>query len=295
MFFSWRALLVWQRRRAPCRRTWSLADREVLAALGEGPMTPLDLLTAIGGTKSLSTLDGFARAIWTDWGAGRLTDAQASALAETLEGRKREVRGIDTVASRAPQVAEAARKQGRLSHFPPKRKPQRSPERRASIERRRTLAASGPMPPQLASQFTTGELAVLRLVADEARAKRHCTLTLGELAARAGVGITTARNAIHEAAGHGYLTIEERRRDKRPNLSNVVRVVSREWLVWIARGRKNSSAGRGNADASASQGGGSKKMESTDKGSKRTYRRDRVSRGQLSQSSPQPRKERLLG
>jgi hypothetical protein len=72
-------------------------------------MTPLDLLTAIGGTKSLSTLDGLARAIWTDWGAGRLTDEQASALAETLEGRKREVRGIDTVAIRAPQVAEAAR------------------------------------------------------------------------------------------------------------------------------------------------------------------------------------------
>jgi len=104
-----------------------------------------------------------------------------------------------------------------------------------------------------------GELAVLRLVADEARAKRHCTLTLGELAARAGVGITTARNAIREAAGHGYLTIEERRRDKRPNLSNVVRIVSREWLVWIERGRKNSSADRVNAKASASQGEGPKK------------------------------------
>ena len=50
------------------------------------PPTALDLLTAIGGTKSLSTLDGLARAIWTDWGAGRLTDEQASALAETLEG-----------------------------------------------------------------------------------------------------------------------------------------------------------------------------------------------------------------
>jgi len=258
-------------------------------------MTDIEILTAIGGTKSLATLDGFARAIWTDWGAGRLTDEQASALAETLEGRKREVRGIDTVAIRAPQVAEAARKQGRLSHFPPKRKAARSPNRRASIERRRTLAASSPMPPQLASQFTTGELAVLRLVADEVRAKRHCALTLGELAARAGVGVTTARNAIHEAAGHGYLTIEERRRDKRPNLSNVVRIVSREWLGWIERGRKNSSAGRGNADASAAQGGGSKKMESTDRGSKRTYCGDRVSRGQHSKNLSQRPKEAAFG
>jgi hypothetical protein len=258
-------------------------------------MTPIEILTAIGGTKSLATLDGFARAVWERWGAKELTDEQAQALAEAIEARKREVRGIDTVAQRVPHVAALAKGQGRLSHFPPKRKPQRSPDRRASIERRRTLAASGPMPPQLASQFTTGELAVLRLVADEVRIKRHCMLTLGELAARAGVGITTARNAIHEAAGHGYLTIEERRRDKRPNLSNVVRIVSREWLVWIERGRRNLGIDRGNANASASQKGGSKKMESTDIGSKRTYRGDRVSRGQLSQNLLQKPKRTVFG
>jgi hypothetical protein len=258
-------------------------------------MTNIEILTAIGGTKSLATLDGFSRSVWTDHAAGKIDDAGAQALAEAIHARRREVRGIDTVAQRVPHVAALAKGQGRLSHFPPKRKPQRSPDRRASIERRRTLAASGPMPPQLASQFTTGELAVLRLVADEARAKRHCTLTLGELAARAGVGITTARSALHEAAGHGYLTIEERRRDKRPNLSNVVRIVSREWLGWIERGRKNSSAGRGNADASASQGGGSKKMESTDRGSKRTYCGDRVSRGQHSKNLSQKPKEAAFG
>jgi hypothetical protein len=248
-------------------------------------MTAIEILTAIGGTKSLSTLDSFARTVWQRWGAMEITDEQAQALAEAIEARKREVRGIDTVAQRAPHVAASAKGQGRPSHFPPKRKPQRSAERRASIARRRLLAASGPMPPQLASQFTTGELAVLRVVADEVRAKRHCMLTMGELAARAGVGITTARNALHEAAGHGYLTIEERRRDKRPNLSNIVRVVSREWLSWIERGRRNSSAGRENANASAAKGGGSKKAEPTDKGSNRTYRGDRVSRGPHSKNA----------
>ena len=258
-------------------------------------MTAIEFLTAIGGTKSFATLDGFARTVWQRWGAKEVTDEQAQALAEAIAARKREVRGIDTVAQRAPHVAALAKGEGRPSHFPPKRKAVRLPDRRVSIERRRLLAASGPMPPQLASQFTTGELAVLRLVADEVRTKRHCTLTLGELAARAGVGITTARNALHEAAGHGYLTIEERRRDKRPNLSNVVRVVSREWLTWIARGRKNSSAGRGNADASASQGGGSKKMESTDRGSKRTYCGDRVSRGQHSKNLSKKPKEAAFG
>ncbi len=241
-------------------------------------MTPLDLLTAIGGTKSLSTLDGIARAIWTDWGAGWLTDEQASALAETLEGRKREVRGIDTVAIRAPQIAEAARKQGRLSHFPPKRKAARSPNRRASIARRRTLAASGPMPPQLASQFTTGELAALRIVADAVRDRGACMMTLGEIATRSGVCVTTARNALRQAAHEGLVTIEERRRDKRPNLANVVRVVSREWKTWIERGPKRKAQGH----AFPAEGGGCKKTGATDKGSSRTLRGDRVSRSQHS-------------
>lgn len=250
-------------------------------------MTAIDFLSAIGGTKSMATLDGFARAVWEDWGKQALTDDQAQALAETITARKREVRGIDTVAQRAPQVAAEAKGQGRPSHFPPKRKAPQSSDRRASIKRRRLLAASGPMPPTLSCQFTTGELAVLRLVADDVRARRHCSMTLGEAASRAGVGITTARNAIHAAARLGLVTIEERRRDKRPNLSNVVRIVSREWLTWIERGRKTRAPEEGKTEASSVKGGGSKKMESTDKGSFRTYYGDRALRGQHMKYVPQ--------
>jgi hypothetical protein len=72
-------------------------------------MTAIDMLAAISGTKSLSVLDGLARTIWTDWADQKLTDDQAGALAETLERRKREVRGVDTVAARAPQVTAAAK------------------------------------------------------------------------------------------------------------------------------------------------------------------------------------------
>ena len=39
-------------------------------------------------------LDGFARNLWADWADGKLTDDQAATLAETLELRKREVRGV---------------------------------------------------------------------------------------------------------------------------------------------------------------------------------------------------------
>ena len=96
-------------------------------------MTDIEILTAIGGTKSLATLDGFSRSVWTDHAAGKIDDAGAQALAEAIHARRREVRGIDTVAQRAPHVAALAKGQGRLSHFPPKRKPQRSPDRRAGI------------------------------------------------------------------------------------------------------------------------------------------------------------------
>jgi hypothetical protein len=243
-------------------------------------VTVIDLLTAIGGTKSLSALDGFCRAVWSDWGAGRLTDEQAQSLAETIEARRREVRGIDTVASRAPQVAAQARAAGRPSHFPPKRKAPRSPNRAASMERRRTLAASGPIPPQLACRFTTGELAALRIVADAVRDRGACMMTLGEIAARAGVCVTTARNALRQAAREGLLTIEERRRDKRPNLANVVRIVSREWASWIERGP------RAKASAFVFKGGGCKKAWATDKASSRSSYGDRVKRGQHIQNVP---------
>jgi hypothetical protein len=42
------------------------------------------------------------------------------------------------------------------------------------------------MPPALAAKFTTEELAVLRIVADEVWDKGWCDRTYAELAARAG-------------------------------------------------------------------------------------------------------------
>jgi hypothetical protein len=239
-------------------------------------MGAIDILTAIGGTSSLATLEAFSRSLWADWAAGRITDDQTQSLAETIEARRREVRGRDRVAVRAPEIAMAAKMAGRPSHFPPRRPQPVSPDRRISLERRRRLAASGPMPPMLASRFTTGELAALRIVSDEIRERGTCRLTLGEIAARAGIGVTTARNALRYAARDGLVTIEERRRDKRPNLPNVVRIVSREWSLWLARS-KNRPGGPST--------GGSKKPESTDRVSHRNSYRDRTSRGRHSKNS----------
>ena len=116
---------------------------------------------------------------------------------------------------------------------------QRAPVRAVAIARRRHLAASGPMPPALASKFTVSELAVLRIVGDEVRGQGACDRTVDEIAARAGTCRTVVKDAIRARPRLGLLTVQERRRQGQKNLPNVVRIVSREWTQWLARGPKS--------------------------------------------------------
>jgi hypothetical protein len=48
------------------------------------------------------------------------------------------------------------------------------------------------------------------------------------------------KNAIRTAAGLGLLTVEERRREGRRNLPNVVRILSKEWTSWLTRGGRST-------------------------------------------------------
>jgi hypothetical protein len=78
-------------------------------------------------------------------------------------------------------------------------------------------------------------------VASEIQEKGFCALPLGAIAARAGVCVTTARDAIRAAALDGLVIIEERRQHRAPNLPNIIRIVSAEWTTWIKRGSKGGS------------------------------------------------------
>ncbi len=113
------------------------------------------------------------------------------------------------------------------------------------------------MPPALACKFTVSELAVLRIIGDEVRQHGHCARCVDEIAARAGVCRRMVQNALKEAARLGLLTVEERRREGRRNLPNVVRIISKEWTSWLARGGRSS---RPQAEAQR----GCKKMRPTD-------------------------------
>src|SRR5215211_5064074 len=183
---------------------------------------------AIDGARTLTRLDHLSKAIWQALAAGAVGDDDAQSLAERLHARRSLLRG---------DLKPVGIPVGRASIFPPRRL-QRAPKRPVAIARRRHLAASGPMPPSLACRFTVGELAVLRIVGDEVRQHGCCDRCVDELAARAGVCRSLVKNAIRTAASLGLLTVEERRRAGRRNLPNVVRIVSREWLTWLARGPK---------------------------------------------------------
>src|SRR3954453_14935929 len=209
------------------------------------------MAAAIDGARTLTRLDHLSRSIWQAVAAGAVGDDDAQALAERLHARRGILRG---------EVKPVGLPPGRPSIFPPRRL-QRAPQRPVAIARRRRLAASGPMPPGLACKFTVSELAVLRIIGDEVRQYGHCDRCVDEIAARAGVCRRMVQNAIREAARLGLLTIEERRREGRRNLPNVLRIVSKEWTSWLARGGRSS---RPSAEALI----GCKKLRPTDNHSK---------------------------
>lgn len=174
-------------------------------------------------TCSRRDLDYTARSLWRAFASGAVTEEEAERLASLLEAR----RGLARAAG-SPTGAF------RPLTFTPRR-PQRSPDQRASLLRRRQLAAAGPLPPALASLFTTGELSVLSVIGSEVRLQGCCSRSIDEIAARAGVGRSTVQRAVRVAAIAGLVTKEERPRRGCKSETNVIRIVSAAWLDWLKK------------------------------------------------------------
>src|SRR5258706_12848461 len=124
---------------------------------------------------------------------------------------------------------------GRMSRFVP-RQPQRSPDRKASRDRRRILGGSSALPDNLREYYTEGQRAVLCIIAGEIKRHGICDFPIDKIAALAGVCRTTVQTAMHEARRLHHLKITERPVPGRKSLPNLVEIISREWLVCIKRG-----------------------------------------------------------
>jgi hypothetical protein len=152
--------------------------------------------------------------LWKAYATGQITEAEAAALSEAIELKR---------------ALPAAQK-------PIQRRFGSRPKTPASLERRRRWAASGALPPALASRFTLAEQAVLAVIAAEHRKRGDCRLTNKEIADVAGVCITTVKNTLRAARMLNLLTVEERRLTAFRNASNVVRILSPEWRAWLRLG-----------------------------------------------------------
>lgn len=165
-------------------------------------------------------LPAIAAVLWKAFAAGQVSEAEAEALSAAIELRKASGNAVQREQPpKAPGCARRAVGSRPRSHL--------------SLERRRRWAASGRLPPALAARFTLAEAAVLAAVAVEVAKRGDCRLAIGHLAALAGVSETTVRNALRRAEALALVAVEERRRTAWRNDTNVVRVVSREWVGWL--------------------------------------------------------------
>ena len=153
-------------------------------------------------------LDALSKGVWQAYGAGTLDDAEAGALCELIAAR----RVVSAPVTNQPKWGRSGSR----------------PRTSASLERRRSWAACSWMPPAMAAGFTQAENAALAVIIRDIATTGRCGLPMGAIAARAGLCITSARNAVREARRRGILHVEERRVSYDRNLPNLITITSRE-------------------------------------------------------------------
>ena len=203
----------------------NLINDQTLSAAGRA------LQEIINACSDVHHLDEAARLLWRSFGEGAISEDEATYLSNSIERRR--PLGVRTAPGHATQVG---RVNGRvLSRFAPRQR-QRSPDRKASRDRRRMLGGSSALPDNLRHHYTEGQRAVLCVIALEFKLHGVCDLAIDSIAARAGVGRTTVQTTEHEARRLGHITIIERPRRGGKNLTNLVRICSLTWLTWVKRG-----------------------------------------------------------
>jgi hypothetical protein len=207
-------------------------------------MTALRSFTSVAATTIYEALnvadtpdqlDQLARAIWRGYGEAAIGDDDAALLQEFIDRRR-------PLACNTPRTAPgqalgklAGRLGVRSNRFTPRQRP-RSPDRKASRDRRRTLGGSAVMPPNLRTFYTEGQRAVLAIVAGEFKHHGMCDLPIDKIGALAGVCRSTVQTTMHEARRLGHVRMTERPQRGRKSLTNVVEIISPEWLKWIKVG-----------------------------------------------------------
>jgi hypothetical protein len=205
-----------------------VALANVVQTLGEHGRAVYDVINAC---SDVHHLDEAARLLWKVYGEGRISDSEAEYLDDAVQRRRHSGRRT-APGGHANQVGEANSRA--LRRFAPRQR-QRSPDRKASRDRRRTLGGSSALPDNLRCYYTEGQRAVLCVVTFEVKRRGVCDWPIDRIAAIAGVGRTTVQTTMHEARRLGHITITERPRCGCKSLTNIVRISSQEWQTWLTR------------------------------------------------------------
>ncbi len=175
---------------------------------------------AAAAARNTHAVDELGRLTWRAHAEGHLDDADAQAVSEALQARR-----AAFASGRAARPVE--RRPGAA------RRPPRSPDRQASLERRRRQAMSGVVPAKIASSFTPGELAVLSVIGRQCQRAGTCSLHIDAIAALSGVCRTTVKRALRQARLMGLVLVRERRIPGCKSLTNIISIVSKEWIGWL--------------------------------------------------------------
>lgn len=209
----------------------------------EAAATLYTTISAADGSENLADL---ASMLWRGYGEGAINDDDAAFLQSYIDRRRPPGSSASRNAPGLPigKFVGRAIERAYVRFIPRRRRVLTDEQKLAARERRRMLGSSSVMPPDLRCKYTEGERAVLAIVAGEVKATGNCDLPIGKIAALAGVCRTTVQNALHEARRLGHLNITERPRPGLKSLTNIVHIVSAEWLTWLKRGPTAHRPGR---------------------------------------------------
>ena len=187
------------------------------------------IYSAIAAATTPDGLEQFVRLIWLGFSEHKISEDDADTLQRMVDSRRPRVGAVGYM-----QAAQKAFR--RLStRFTPRQRP-RSPDRKASRDRRRRLGGSSALPDTLRHHYTEGQRAVLCIIAGEVKYRGVCDLPIDKIAALAGVGHTTVQTTVHEARRLFHIKVTERPVPGRKHLTNIIEIICPEWRRWIKRG-----------------------------------------------------------
>ncbi len=149
--------------------TGAVANATAAQTLGMAGRAIYQLINECSGSDQL---DEFGRLLWRGYGEGKIAEAEATYLAPIIERRR--PLGCRTAPGHTTPLAKVAGRIG--SRFAPRQRP-RSPDRKASRDRRRMLGGSSALPDDLRHHYTEGQRSVLCIVSGEIKRHGICELS----------------------------------------------------------------------------------------------------------------------